>query len=145
MFSATFPARSAQQRLTAGAYHQVGIQTSVTSASSHQLVSLLFDAYFTAISRALHAMQHKDVQAKGAAISHAVRLIDEGLKASLNITAGGKLATDLSDLYAYICLRLTQANLRNDEQALEECRQLMQPLRDAWDSISEHQEVLNRI
>ena len=52
--------------------------------------------------------------------------------------------TDLSDLYAYVCLRLTQANLRNDEAALDECQALMAPLRDAWNAISGHAEVRAR-
>jgi len=34
-------------------------------------------------------------------------------------------------------MRLTVANLRNDEQALEECQRLMQPLREAWAAIAE--------
>ena len=48
---------------------------------------------------------------------------------------GGKLAADLSDLYRYLCMRLTQANLRNDEAALDECAALLTPLRDAWAAI----------
>ncbi len=145
MYSAPFASRLTQNRQSAGAYHQVGVQTAVTSASPHHLVTLLFDAYFAALGRAQFAMQQNDTAAKGAAITHAVRIVDEGLKAGLNLDAGGKLAVDLADLYAYVCLRLTQANLRNDPRALDECRQLMQPLRDAWTSIAEHREVLNRL
>jgi len=62
--------------------------------------------------------------------------VDEGLRAGLNLQAGGRLASDLHDLYGYLNLRLTQANLRNDETALDECQRLIQPLRDAWNSIS---------
>lgn len=129
----------------AGAYQQVGAQTAVSNASAHQLVSLLFEAFFTALLRAEGAIRNKDVPTKNTALSHAVRIVDEGLKAALNLNAGGQLAADLADLYAYICLRLTQANLRGDLQALDECRRLMQPLREAWTSIAEHKEVLNRI
>jgi len=45
------------------------------------------------------------------------------------------LARDLHQLYAYVSLRLTQANLKSDEGALDECLKLMQPLADAWASI----------
>jgi hypothetical protein len=54
-----------------------------------------------------------------------------------NLKAGGKLAADLSDLYAYVCLRLIQANLNNDEAALDECLRLVSPLRDAWQAIGD--------
>lgn len=141
---APYSTRPANTQRNAGAYHQVGVQTAVAGASAHQLVTLLFDAFFAALGRAKWAMQQKDPATKGAAITHAVRIIDEGLKSSLNLTAGGKLAEDLADLYAYVCVRLTQANLRNDEQALEECRRLMQPLHDAWTSIGAQREVIDR-
>jgi flagellar protein FliS len=144
MFSATIAAPGASARRLVGAYHQVGVQTMVSDASPHRLVAMLFDGFFAAIARGRGGMRSGDVRTKGEALVHAVRIVDEGLKASLNITAGGKLATDLSDLYAYVCLRLTQANLRNDEAALDECQALMAPLRDAWNAISGHAEVRAR-
>lgn len=144
MYSAPFGSRTLNPRNFAGAYQQVGAQTAVASASAHKLVSLLFEAYFSALLRAEGGILNKDIPTKNAALSHAVRIVDEGLKAALNLNAGGQLAADLSDLYAYICLRLTQANIKGDTEILQECRRLMQPLREAWDSIAEHQEVLNR-
>lgn len=141
MFSATITTPTTRGRQFAGAYQQVGVQTLVHEATPHQLVAMLFDGFFSALARARGAMRQGDVQAKGESLLHAVRIVDEGLRSSLNLTAGGKLAADLSDLYAYICLRLTQANLRNDERALDECQALMAPLRDAWNEIGGHPAV----
>jgi flagellar secretion chaperone FliS len=141
MFSASIATPSTRSRQFAGAYQQVGVQTLVHEASPHQLVAMLFEGFFSAVARGRGAMRQGDVQAKGEALVHALRIVDEGLKASLNLTAGGKLAADLSDLYAYICLRLTHANLRNDERALDECQALMAPLRDAWNEIGVHPAV----
>ena len=42
---------------------------------------------------------------------------------------------DLDALYAYIGVRLTYANLHNDEAALDECARLMEPVRAAWAEI----------
>jgi flagellar protein FliS len=137
MFSAPHSNSNPQARQFAGAYHQVGVQTMVASASAHGLVALLFDGFMAAVHRAKGAMRQGDIAAKGQAIGHAVRIIDEGLKAALDLKAGGKLAADLSDLYAYVCLRLIQANLNSDEAALDECLVLVSPLRDAWQSIAD--------
>lgn len=137
MFSAPHSSSNPQARQFAGAYHQVGVQTMVAGASPHGLVALLFDGFMAAVHRAKGAMRQGDVAAKGQAIGHAVRIIDEGLKAALDLKAGGKLAADLSDLYAYVCLRLIQANLNNDESALDECVTLVSPLREAWQSIGD--------
>ena len=97
---------------------------------------MLFDGYMEALSQARGAMRAGQVELKCRALSRAVRIVDEGLKSSLDMTGGGTLAADLSALYAYVTMRLTQANLHNDEARIEECRRLMQPLRDAWTSIA---------
>ena len=118
-----------------GMYRQVGLETSVTGASPHHLVSLLLDGFVDALSEARGAIQAKDMGAKAKALSRAIGIVDEGLRASLNVEAGGELAVNLRDLYGYISLRLTQANLRNDSQAIDECAQLIQPVREAWQAI----------
>lgn len=117
-------------------YSRVGVETSVVDASPHKLVALLFDGFFESIARAKAALAAGQVETKGQEIGRAVRIVEEGLKASLDLKAGGGLATDLGELYVYVTLRLTQANLRNDAAALDECQALMQPLRDAWSAIA---------
>jgi flagellar secretion chaperone FliS len=121
---------------SAGAYHRIGIETDVEGAGPHQLVSLLFEGCIDAIAQARGALQKGDQKAKGQAIGRAVRIVDEGLKAGLDLDAGGALAADLGALYGYVALRLTQANLHNDDAALAECLRLMQPLREAWSRIT---------
>ncbi|MBI5258697.1 MAG: flagellar export chaperone FliS [Burkholderiales bacterium] len=137
MFSASIAPQASRAKQFVGAYHQVGVQTMVGEASAHRLIAMLFDGYFAALARARGALRSGDVQVKGQAIGQAVRIVDEGLRAGLNLKAGGKLANDLADLYEYVCLRLTQANLRNDEKLLDECIGLVTPLRDAWNAIGD--------
>ena len=114
------------------AYRQVGVETGVASASPHQLVLMLFDGFNEAVAQARAALQLGQVESKGRAIGRAARIVDEGLKAALDVRAGGKLADDLTALYTYVTLRLTQANLHSDARALDECVRLMEPLRSAW-------------
>jgi len=119
----------------AGAYRQVGLVTGVANASPHQLVLMLFDGFDEALAQALGSLREGAVESKCRALSRAIRIVDEGLRANLDLSAGGSLAGDLRELYAYISLRLIRANLGNDAAGIEECRRLMQPLRDAWASI----------
>lgn len=104
--------------------------------SGHELVALLFDGLVGAIARARGALQQGDIEGKSGAVSHALRIIGEGLRAGLNLREGGQLARDLNDLYSYIELRLTHANLRNDEAALQESARLVKTLQDAWNQIA---------
>lgn len=113
----------------------VGVQTMVAGASPHGLVALLFDGFVAALNRAKGALRSGDTAGKCQGIGHAVRIIDEGLRSALNLDSGGKLAADLADLYAYVCMRLTQSNLHSDEAGIDECLTLMAPLREAWHAI----------
>lgn len=125
----------------ASAYKQVGVETGIAGASAHHLVQMLFDGFLDAVAQARGALRDGNVELKGRAIGRAVRILDEGLKATLNTDDGGELAADLNDLYAYTSLRLTQANLRNDEPALDECQRLIEPLRSAWTAIAAQVDV----
>jgi len=119
-----------------GLYRSVQVDTAVAGATPHQLIALLFAGFQSACSQARGAILSGNVPSKGRAIGRAVRIIDEGLKAGLNLEAGGALARDLNDLYAYITLRLTHANLHGDEPAIAECQRLIQPLQEAWSAIA---------
>jgi len=127
----------ARPQAHSAAYRQVGVETAVAGASPHHLVQMLFDGLIESIAQATGAIRQGHVDAKGRAIGRAVRIVDEGLKASLDMDGGGRLAADLTELYAYVTLRLTQANLRNDTRLLDECLALIQPLREAWGSIAQ--------
>lgn len=127
----------------AGAYRSVGVETGVGAASPHKLVAMLYDGLLDTLAEARGAMRAGQIQAKGNALTRAVRIVDEGLKAALS-PAGGELAGNLDALYGYISVRLTQANLRNDESAIDECVQLIEPLRDAWNSIRPQADAVGR-
>lgn len=135
MFASSFANRSPQRQMVGGLYRQVGVETRLSSATPHQLVAMLFDGFMEALAQARGAMRVGEPGAKGMAIGRAVRILEEGLRAGLDLQAGGALAQDLHDLYGYLTMRLTIANLHNNEEALDECQRLMQPLRAAWTAI----------
>lgn len=130
--SSPFAARN--QRATL--YAKVGLETDVQSASPHRLVAMLFDGAFDAMNQAVVAIQNSNTELKNRSLSRAVRILDEGLRAGLDLSAG-QLATDLRELYGYVCMRLTQANLHSDLAAIEECQRLLTPVREAWSAISQ--------
>ncbi|MBV8468493.1 MAG: flagellar export chaperone FliS [Burkholderiaceae bacterium] len=130
MYGSPSPFASGLNRANA-MYAQVGVQTSVQEASPHRLVALLFEGLVEAMGQAILAIEVKNTAVKNRALMRAVRILDEGLKAALNMESG-VIARDLNNLYAYMCLRLTQANLNSDISAIEECQRLVKPIREAW-------------
>jgi flagellar protein FliS len=119
----------------ANAYSTIQVDTCVEGADPHRLVNLLLDGALNAIVSAYSAMQKGDIAAKGRAISRAVGIIEEGLRGNLDMEKGGQVAATLHDFYTCLLLRLTQANLRNDGALLLECRDLLVPVRDAWNTM----------
>jgi flagellar protein FliS len=135
MYTAAMSSPFGRPGALAHAYHRVGVETSVVDADPHRLVELLFDGYAEALVQAKGAMEKGQIEVKGKAISRAARIVDEGLKAGLNLEQGGRLAADLRDLYEYVSMRLVLANVRNDAAILDECARLIEPLRQAWKDI----------
>ena len=118
------------------AYKRVGVETSVQNANPHHLVHLLFEELLQSLSNARGSMARKQIAEKGAAIGKAVRILDEGLKAALDVEQGGELAENLSRLYDYCIIQLTRANVRNDDDLLQEVRSLIEPVAQAWRDIN---------
>lgn len=119
------------------AYAKVGMETSVISASPHKLIVLLYDGALTAIKNAGNHMAAGNIVEKGAAISKALDIINNGLRASLDKKAGGEIASNLDSLYVYMTERLLMANLQNKAALLDEVQTLLTDLRDAWTQIGE--------
>jgi flagellar protein FliS len=119
----------------ANAYARVGIETGVAAASPHQLIVMLFEGALVAVSSALQSMQTGDIPLRGQAISKAITIIDNGLRASLDKEAGGEIAESLDALYDYMSRRLLMANLKNQPAMLEEVYRLLSELKAAWDGI----------
>lgn len=121
---------------SASAYKRVSVETSVDSADPHHLVSLLFDALQQAVGAARNAVVHGDVNTKVKQISIALRILEEGLKAPLDLVQGGELAANLNDLYDYCINRVIMANAKNDAAALEEVGRLIEQVSSGWKQIN---------
>jgi len=119
----------------ASAYANVGVETGVMAASPHKLIVMLFDGAVAAVGSALVHMQAGSIPEKGKAISKAIQIIENGLRASLDRKAGGQIGENLDALYEYMQHRLLLANLQNDPAILEEVQRLLNELREAWNAI----------
>ena len=124
----------------AAMYARMSTETRALSASPHRLITMLFDGAAAAINIARGHMQAGRVKEKGQALSKAIEIVDNGLKAALDPTRGGsageQLVANLSDLYDYIVRLLLQANLRNDEASLDQAARLLEDIASAWREIA---------
>jgi flagellar secretion chaperone FliS len=119
------------------AYAKVGLETGVAAASPHKLIVMLYDGAIVAILNGMTHMKAGHIEEKGKAISKAIQIIDNGLRASLDREVGGEIARNLDSLYEYMSSRLLMANLQNSPDILEEVRGLLADLRDTWKQIGD--------
>ena len=123
----------------ANAYARVGVESGVMSADPHKLIVMLFDGAQASIRAARIHMQAGNVSEKGKAISKALDIINNGLAAALDQEKGGEIAERLGSLYDYIARLLLTANLRNDEESLNQAEQLLEDVASAWREIGQQQ------
>ena len=119
------------------AYQRVGVETGVESADPHKLILMLFEGAQEALAKARMHMQHNEIAEKGQMISKAIMIIDHGLKASLDMNAGGDLAIKLQALYDYMTHRLLVANIQNNAEIVNEVNKLLSELHGAWKEIGQ--------
>ena len=122
------------------AYQKVSVDAAVEVADPHQLILLLFSGAQAAIGKARAGMHLGQIAEKGLAISQAIDIISNGLKASLDMEQGGDIAVRLDALYDYMVFRLLHANMKNDIKALEEVSGLLEEIHSAWREIAPAQQ-----
>ncbi|HCW21104.1 MULTISPECIES: flagellar export chaperone FliS [Achromobacter] len=128
----TYAARRPTGSHSVRSYADIGLETQILGASPERLISLLYLGARAAIGQARIHMQEGRVTERGAAISKAIKIVDEGLKTGLNMEAGGEIAENLARLYDYIVRTLLMANLKADAEQLEIADRLLADLAEAW-------------
>jgi flagellar protein FliS len=81
------------------------------------------------------SLERGDVTRKAHAITDTCAIIG-GLNSSLNLEAGGEIASGLAALYDYCQRRLLAANLNNDAAPLHEIDGILGDIESAWRQIA---------
>jgi flagellar protein FliS len=119
------------------AYRSVSAHGGVAAADPHRLVLMLMDGALErlAIARAsIERRQRGDIARKAQALTQSMHLIGE-LRGSLNLSEGGELAHNLSDLYEYMLRQLLRANADSSATHVTEVASLLTEIRGAWIAI----------
>ncbi|MFQ5455995.1 MAG: flagellar export chaperone FliS [Nitrospirota bacterium] len=110
-------------------------KSQITSSSSKKTVLLLYDGAINFLRSAINEVsENGNIPEKTRLIERAVNVIDY-LQSCLNKENGGEIAQNLDSLYEYMLVRLTEANLRNDEGKINEVIRLLVTIREGWAAI----------
>ncbi|HLK49885.1 MAG TPA: flagellar export chaperone FliS [Bryobacteraceae bacterium] len=103
----------------------------VVSTDPMELVCLLYQHALDTVRNARRHLAGADIAERGKAISKAVAILGE-LNSSLDHKAGGAISANLEGLYSYMTLRLTEANIRQQDAPMAEVESLLMTLSQAW-------------
>ena len=124
------------QNRQASMYQKTAAYSGTMHADPHSLITQMFDGALTRIAQSKGAMERSETLQKAELISKAIKIVGS-LEGCLDHDKGGDLSQNLSKLYEYICLTLTQANMYNDVTKLEEVSRLIQTIKSGWVQIPE--------
>lgn len=102
----------------------------VATASPQQLLVMLYDRLALDLERGQTALMAGDRSVANDQLQHAQDIIIE-LRSSLQVDVwegGPRLAA----LYSWLLTELITANVKGDVNRVSSCRQVVEPLRDAW-------------
>jgi flagellar secretion chaperone FliS len=102
----------------------------VATSSPQQVLVMLYDRLALDLERAQKAVAAGERHVANDQLQHAQDIVLE-LLSSLRVEAwegGPRLAA----LYNWLLSELVQANVKQDTNRISSCRQVVEPLRDAW-------------
>lgn len=119
----------------------------VTSASQEKLVVVVFDQLVVNLERARIAMERQDPELRVTSLSRSRNIVSE-LLATLDFEKGGRIATQLADLYQYMLYELVDIGQRGDVVTMRKLVNVASHLRDGFKGAADQlasQPALNRV
>ena len=111
-------------------YRDRYISDSVDTASPARLVMMMYDRLVLDLASAEATLQGSRPFEASTALTHAQDIIIE-LRSALRMDAWSG-ASGLASLYSFLISELISANVSKDAAKVTSCRELIEPLRDAW-------------
>jgi len=115
----------------------------VNGAGPLGLILLTYDALYKSLGRARIGIINADYEYEGTQTGLALEALIE-LTTSLDMEAGGEIATHLAKLYAYMTNRLSGNICSGSTDAIDEVIRLTQTLHEGWKGLEEQSKASNQ-
>ncbi len=116
------------------AYKKTNIEAELAVADPHRIIQMLYEGLIERLSQAKGAIIRNDFEYKANRISKAMGIIN-GLQNFLDKKADPELYERLYALYGYMLELLNQAQVSMKPEPIDECINLVIPIKQAWDQI----------
>ncbi|MEZ8185137.1 flagellar export chaperone FliS [Shewanella sp. 5S214] len=115
-------------------YRKVSVDSNLAVATPHRIIQMLLAGVLERLAQAKLAIENNDIANRGVLIGKAIGIVN-GLNGSLNMDAGAEVAGNLTQLYDYMLRRMSEANLNNDSQAIDDVVSILKTIKEGWDAI----------
>ncbi|GAB2689928.1 flagellar export chaperone FliS [Aliiglaciecola sp. 3_MG-2023] len=118
------------------AYKKGNLKQDVASADPHKITLMLMQGALDRMAYGKGCIERRDFEGKSDHLSR-VSAILMNLRDTLDLDIGSEVSQNLFNLYDYMIQRITDANIQNDLNIMDEVINLMLPIKNAWASIPE--------
>lgn len=115
-------------------YAQNYVETSVSEATPHKLVDMLYEGLLKNLTLSKVFIEQKNYTKKAEHISKALAILNS-LRVGIDFDRGGEIAQNLYGLYDFAYRQLFRASASNDHALIDEVSELIKPLREAWNEL----------
>ena len=105
-------------------------------ATSHELISLLFEELDRSLKASEYFHDHEDSFNLRKNVTKASQIL-AGLQGSLDFEQGVEISGNLAELYRFCIKELLKANINSDRNIITSVRDLIAPIQQAWNDMPE--------
>ncbi|MGM0471745.1 MAG: flagellar export chaperone FliS [Bacillota bacterium] len=109
-------------------------EVQVKTANQGQLLLMLYRGAIKFLRLAKEGINEEDIEKKNEYLQRSQAIISE-LQDTLDFEQGEDIAENLDQLYDFMNRQLIAANIQNKPELVDEVRELMKELLDAWQQI----------
>ncbi|MEJ2764159.1 flagellar export chaperone FliS [Photobacterium sp. MCCC 1A19761] len=116
------------------AYKRVSVDSQLTSASPHRVISMLMAGAIERLIQGKAAMGQNNIAMKGERLGKALDIVIS-LRSCLSMEDGAEIAVNLDALYDYMIQQIYKANQENLDAPIDEVIDMLREIKSAWDQI----------
>lgn len=124
-------------------YANTYLETSVSEASPHKLVELLYDGVVRNLKLSKIFIEQKNYEKKSEHLNKSLSIV-MSLREGVSLDKGGDVAQNLYALYDYCYRRLVSASVKNDLNTIDEVLGYFTELSDAWRQMPDNYKKLSK-
>lgn len=118
------------------AYKKGNIKQDISTADPHKITLMLMQGALDRMAYGKGCIERRDYQGKAEYLSRVISIL-MNLRDTLDLEINSEVSNNLYSLYDYMIQRITDANIQNDLNIMDEVINLLLPIKNAWASIPE--------